>query len=312
MHNYNKIGKKDKKLFFYSLKKKEFFFIFFYIAGAKGDEFIELELPIPNLIIYPRNKNGVFIGYFIEGFFGTEKAKAFLADIIKRFEKTFLKLSHIGYIERIKHPLIIDENTNCHFQMEVIYSLKDFSRVLDSLDSKVSKKEEKIENLKIAKALGEKKTTDDALFDYMRFIAYDFVKANGKEALTREYLEKIGEIGNEVLGKTKEFSTIRAKAKSIYNWVIKNYNDKSGVWNWNYVRKTKNDEELEMTRRERALKNSKEQYEKAHKKIMSLLTGMFKDEYKKKSGKWHISKIAKDLGMSRDTIRKHLKDEGLI
>ena len=301
------------KLYHNSLKKKEFFFIFFYLAGGIGNEFIELELPIPNLIIYPKNKNGVFIGYFIEGFFGTGKAKAFLADIIKRFEKTFLKLSHIGYIERVKHPPIIDENTNCHFQIEVIYSLKDFSRVLDSLDSKVSKKEEKIENLKVAKELGERKITDDALFDYMRFIAYDFVKANGKEALTREYLEKIGEIGNEVLGKTKEFSTIKAKAKSIYNWIQENYNEnKSGVWNWNYVRKTKNDEELEMTRRERALKNSREQYEKAHKKIMSLLTGMFKDEYKKKSGKWHISKIAKDLGMSRDTIRKHLKDEGLL
>ncbi len=313
MHNYNKIGKKDKKLFFYSLKKKEFFFIFFYIAGAKGNEFIELELPIPNLIIYPRNKNGVFIGYFIEGFFGTEKAKAFLADIIKRFEKTFLKLSHIGYIERIKHPLIIDENTNCHFQMEVIYSLKDFSRVLDSLDSKVSKKEEKIENLKIAKALGEKKTTDDALFDYMRFIAYDFVKANGKEALTREYLEKIGEIGNEVLGKTKEFSTIKAKAKSIYNWIQENYNEnKSGVWNWNYVRKTKNDEELEMTRRERALSNAKKMYEETHKKIISLVTGMFANEYKKKDGSFNINKIAKDTNVSRPTVYKHLKDEGLI
>ena len=312
MCNYNKIEKKDENLFFYSLKKKEFFFIFFYLAGAQGDEFIELELPIPNLIIYPKNKNGVFIGYFIEGYFKTIKAKAFLADIIKRFEKTFLKLSHIGYIERIKHPPIIDDKVDYRLQLDVIYSLKEFSRVLDSLDNKVSKKEEKIENLRIAKALGERKITDDALFDYMRFIAYDFVKANGKEALTKEYLEKIGEIGNEVLGKTKEFSTIRAKAKAIYEWVIKNYNDnKSGVWNWNYKRKL-TDEELEMTRRERALKNSKEQYEKAHKKIMSLLTGMFKEEYKKKSGKWHISKIAKDLGMSRDTIRKHLRDEGLI
>jgi transcriptional regulator of acetoin/glycerol metabolism len=67
-----------------------------------------------------------------------------------------------------------------------------------------------------------------------------------------------------------------------------------------------------MTRKERALKNSQAQYEKAHKKIMSLITGIFKDDYKKKNGKWHISKIANDLGMSRDTIRKHLKDEGLI
>ena len=309
------------KFYHNSLKLKEFFFIFFYIAGAKGDEFIEFELPIPNLIIYPKNKNGVFIGYFIEGYFGTEKAKAFLADIIKRFEKTFLKLSHIGYIERIKHPPIIDENTNCHFQMEVIYSLKDFSRVLDSLDNKVSKKEEKIENLRIAKALGEKKTTDDALFDYMRFIAYDFVKANGKEALTREYLEKIGEIGNEVLGKTKEFSTIRAKAKAIYNWIIKNYRvqevksnnrikEVKHVNNWNYVRKTKNNEELMMTRKENILEINKKRAAKTKRKVYEAIKKL--KEQKENIG---IKKVAKIANVSVNTARKYLKqakEEDLI
>ena len=298
------------KLYHNSLKLKEFFFIFFYIAGAKGNEFIELDLPIPNLIIYPKNKNGIFISYFIEGYFGTKKAKKFLEDIIKRFEKTFLKLPYIGYIERIKHPPIIDENTNCHFQMEVVYSLKDFSRVLDSLDNKISKKEEKIENLKIAKALGEKKTTDDALFDYMRFIAYDFVRANGKEALTREYLEKIGEIGNEVLGKTKEFSTIRAKAKAIYEWVIKNYSGGYNVNNWNYIRKTKNDEELKMTRQERAIKNSqkiaKQTKEKVYKAIKKL---------KEKGEKVTILKIVEIAKVSKNSASKYIKqakEEGII
>ena len=211
------------KLYHNSLKNKDFIFIFFYLAGGKGDEWIELYLPVPNVIIYPNSKNGVFIGYFIEGFFRTKNNRKFLQDIIKRFEKTFLKLPHIGYIEKIKHPPIIDNKTTGYLQLDVIYSLKDFSKTLESLDYKVSKKEEQIKNLKISKVLGEEKITDDALFDYMRFIAYDFVKTNGKEALTREYLEQIGEIGNEVLGKTKEPSTIRAKAKSIYNWIMENY-----------------------------------------------------------------------------------------
>ena len=301
------------KLYHNSLKLKEFFFIFFYIAGAKGDEFIELELPIPNLIIYPRNKNGIFICYFIEGYFGTEKAKKFLEDIIKRFEKTFLKLSHIGYIERIKHPPIIDENTNCHFQMEVIYSLKDFSKILDNLNNKVSEKEEKIENLKIAKALGERKITDDALFDYMRFIAYDFVKANGKEALTREYLEKIGEIGNEVLGKTKEFSTIKAKAKAIYEWVIENYQVRKefeNVCNWNYVRKTKNDEELKMTRQERAIKNSQKIAQQTKEKVYKAI-----QKLKEKGEKATILKIIEIANVSKNSASKYLrkaKEEGII
>ncbi len=308
------------KLYHNSLKLKEFFFIFFYIAGAKGDEFIELELPIPNLIIYPKNKNGVFIGYFIEGYFGTKKAKRFLEDIIKRFEKTFLKLSHIGYIERIKHPPIIDENTNCHFQMKAIYSLKDFSRVLDSLDNKISKKEEKIENLKIARTLGERKITDDALFDYMRFIAYDFVRANGKEALTREYLEKIGEIGNEVLGKTKDFSTIRAKAKSIYTWIIENYSENSGgyknnsggrnVNNWNYVRKTKNNEELKMTRQERAIKNSQKIAQHTKEKVYKAI-----QKLKEKGEKVTILKVVEIAKVSKNSASKYLKqakEEGIV
>ncbi len=299
------------KLYHNSLKKKEFFFIFFYLAGAKGDEFIELELPIPNLIIYPKNKNGVFIGYFIEGYFGTKKAKAFLADIIKRFEKTFLKLSHIGYIERIKHPPIIDENTNCHFQMEVIYSLKDFSRVLDSLDYKVSKKEEQIENLRVARTIGEKKTTDDALFDYMRFIAYDFVKANGKEALTREYLEKIGEIGNEVLGNTKEFSTIRAKAKSIYKWIIENYQIKEVkyVSNWNYVRKL-SDEEYKMTRKEHIIKINKQKAQKTKEKVYKAI-----QKLKEKQERISIRKVMKEAQVSKSSVEKYLKqarEEGII
>jgi DNA-binding phage protein len=145
----------------------------------------------------------------------------------------------------------------------------------------------------------------------MRFIAYDYVKAYGKEALTREYLEKIGELGNEVLGKTKEPSTIRAKAKAIYNWIMENYKVGNGINNWNYKRKLTN-EEYEMTRKERALKNAKELYEKAHKKIISLATGMFKNEYLKKDGSYNINKLAKDTGYSRPTIYKHLKDEGLI
>jgi len=299
------------KLYQKGIKNKNFYFIFFYLGGGRGDDWIELYLPVPNVIIYPKNKNGVFIGYFIEGFFGTERNRNFLNDIIKRFEKTFLKLSNIAYVERIKHPPILDNKVDFRLQLDVIYSLKDFSTILDSLDYQVSKKEEQIKNLEIASILNEKKVTDDALFDYMRFMAYDFVRANGKEALTREYLEKIGEVGNEVLGKSKEFSTIRAKAKAIYNWVIDNYNPK-GINNWNYQRKTKNDEELFMTRRERALSNSKKMYEERHKKIISLVTGIFADEYKKKDGSYNINKLAKDAKVSRPTVYKHLKDEGLI
>jgi len=297
------------KLYHKALKNKDFFFIFFYLAGGRGDEWIELYLPVPNVIIYPKGKNGVFIGYFIEGFFGTEKNRKFLKDIIKRFEKTFLKLSHIGYIERIKHPPILDNKADFRLQFDVIYSLKDFSRILDSLDYQVSKKEEQIENLKIAKALGERKITDDALFDYMRFIAYDFVNTNGKKALTKEYLEKIGELGNEVLGKTKEFSTIRAKAKAIYEWVIKNYSGGQNVNNWDYIRKLSN-EEYEMQKREIALKNSQMRAKKTKEKVYKAI-----QKLKEKEEKVTVRKIKELANVSMNSATKYLKqakEEGII
>ena len=308
------------KLYHNSLKNKDFIFIFFYLAGGKGDEWIELYLPVPNVIIYPNSKNGVFIGYFIEGFFRTKNNRKFLQDIIKRFEKTFLKLPHIGYIEKIKHPPIIDNKTTGYLQLDVIYSLKDFSKILESLDYEVSKKEEQIKNLKISKALGEKKITDDALFDYMRFIAYDFVKANGKEALTREYLEQIGEIGNEVLGKTKEPSTIRAKAKSIYNWIMENYQIKEIKKDYQDYKQIKKitkgykrkltDEEYEMTRKENILQINQKRAEKAKAKVYKAI-----EKLKEKQENIGIKKVAKVANVSVNTARKYLKqarEEGIV
>ena len=308
------------KLYHNSLKNKDFIFIFFYLAGGKGDEWIELYLPIPNVIIYPNSKNGVFIGYFIEGFFRTKNNRKFLQDIIKRFEKTFLKLPHIGYIEKIKHPPIIDNKTTGYLQLDVIYSLKDFSKILESLDYEVSKKEEQIKNLKISKVLGEKKITDDALFDYMRFIAYDFVKTNGKEALTREYLEQIGEIGNEVLGKTKEPSTIRAKAKSIYNWIMENYQIieiKKNYQDYKQIKKiTKGykrkltDEEYEMEKKEIALRNAKMRAEQTKSKVYEAI-----EKLKKRGEKVTVRKIKELAKVSMNSATKYLKqarEEGIV
>ena len=271
---------------------------------------MELYLPIPNIILYPKGKNGIFIGYFIEGFFATPSNKKFLQDIIKRFEKSFLKISNVGYIERIKHPPILDDKINFRLQMDKIYSLKDFSTILDSLDYQVSKKQKQIENLKIANAIGKRKITDDALFDYMRFIAYDFVKQHGKQALTKEYLEEIEYIGNEILGKTKEPSTIRAKAKSIYNWIQENYTIGSGTNNWNYVRKTKDDKECKELKVEALLKYKQKQKKENKQKVKEVALNL-----KKQGIKPTILRIKDILGMSKATIAKYLrelKEEGLI
>jgi len=66
-----------------------------------------------------------------------------------------------------------------------------------------------------------------------------------------------------------------------------------------------------MTRTQRALKNSEAIAQKTRRKVLNLVTGMFAEEYKKKSGKWNISKIAIEAGVTRDSVRKYLKEANL-
>jgi len=180
---------------------------------------------------------------------------------------------------------------------------------LESIPSKEKKEELTLSTLA---TFGE--NTEDALFDAIRFAVYDFVRANSKSSLTYEYVEEIARIKYEIIGSSKGWSTARAKARNIYRWVMENFKEKAGVNNWNYQRKL-SDEELEMTRRERALTNAEKIKERKRKAILSALTGMFASEYKKEDGSWNIYKLAKDLKMSRNTIKKHLKElkeEGLL
>jgi hypothetical protein len=304
MLNYSKksdIYKTKLKLLLNDIANKRGFLLAFRIWGA-GTEIFDTFLPLPNL--FKRlNDNSYIVAWLIEGYFLTKQNQKFLKDVIKRVISTLekfniLRIEWIGWINFTK----INDNDIIHLNA---YSLKDdISRYLD-----YKKENNDYKALELFASCTEYKASDDAFFDWLRFKVYDFVKENGKNALTLDYCRELAIIGYEIMGHKKGLSTPLAKAKAIYNWIMKNYNPKGS--NWNYKRKL-TDEELEMTRKERALKNSQTQYEKAHKKIMSLITGIFKDDYKKKNGKWHISKIANDLGMSRDTIRKHLKDEGLI
>jgi len=300
-YNYNKKLSKQQ-LLGHLLYTKQGFLLAFRIWG-NGTEIFDTFLPPPN--IHKRLKeNSYLVAWLIEGFFLTSKNQKFLRDIINRFiltlEKKTLRVEWINWINLAK---IEDKN---------ILSLNSWNLRDDIAPYLESLKENK-RNYKILELLAshtDYKESDDAFFDWLRFKIYDFVKENGKEALTLNYCKELAIIGYEIMGHKKGISTPIAKAKSIYNWVIENYNPNSKN-NWNYQRKLSK-EEYEMTRRERALKNNQIKYEKAHKKIISLATGLFKKEYLKKDGSYNINKLAKDTGYSRPTIYKHLKDEGLI
>jgi hypothetical protein len=295
----NKITKNLTKLKLYNA-----FWLFFELTGT-GAEWLDIGLPTPTLFI--KTGFGAYIGYAIEGFFATKKNKKFLADIFIRLKLTFANEN--ASIRIIPYPPNLDYLPDYAILTDKIYNLRDdIAPVLVSI-SKTMQEQEK--NLQVAKAFEDRKITEDALFDYMRFIAYDFVKKNGKDALTREYLEQIGELGNEVLEKTKTFSAIRAKAKAIYKWIMEKYNcGGSGINNWNYVRKTKNDEELKMTRQEIARKNSKRIANITKEKVYQVI-----EELKKRGEKITVRKIKEIGNVSINSASKYLKqarEEGII
>ena len=309
MHNYNKTCKKNaiflkvdkQKILLNSVKKKKVFILAFRMWG-NGTEFLDTFLPLPNIHKWLDDKSYI-VAWLLEGYFLTKKNQKFLDDVIKKGIETFekseaLRVEWIGWINIAK----LNDNDIIHLNA---YNLRD--NIAPYLEQKQNKTDYRA--LELLASATEYKESDDAFFDWLRFKVYDFVKENGKNALTLDYCKELAIIGYEIMGHKKGISTPLAKAKSIYNWVIENYNPKG---RWDYVRKTKDDKELQMTRRERALTNNKKRYDEAHKAIISLATGMFANEYKKKDGSFNINKLAKDTGYSRNTIYKHLKNEKLI
>ncbi len=314
MHNYNITCRKieiflyvnQQKILLNLIQKKEGFLLTFRIWG-NGTEFLDTFLPFPN-IHKKIDDTSYLIAWLLEGYFLTKKNQKFLDDIIKRIVKTFekwgvLRIEWVGWINIAK----LNDNDIKHLNA---YNLRDdIAPYLESLN-KTNRNDYKA--LELLASATEYKESDDAFFDWLRFKVYDFVKENRKNALTIDYCQELATIGYDVMGHKKGISTPLAKAKSIYTWVIENYEPQK----WDYIPKYKGnpekEKELQMTRRERALSNAKKMYEETHKKIISLVTGMFANEYKKKDGSFNINKIAKDTNVSRPTVYKHLKDEGLI
>ncbi len=63
-----------------------------------------------------------------------------------------------------------------------------------------------------------------------------------------------------------------------------------------------------MTRQERARANTQAREEQAKTKVLNAITGLMAETYKKKSGSWHIGKIADDTNLHRRTVAKYIKE----
>jgi len=307
MRNYNKENSKTKhslfkqKLLLNFIQKKQGFLLAFRVWG-NGTEFFDTFLSFPNIHKWLDNKS-YLIAWLLEGYFLTERNQEFLKDVIKKIIETFLKaaalrVEWIGWINLAK----LNDNDIIHLNA---YNLKDdIAPYLESI--KKDKRGYKV--LELLATHTEYKESDDAFFDWLRFKVYDFVKENGKNALTLDYCKELAIIGYEVMGHKKGISTPLAKAKAIYNWIVENYNP-TGV-NWNYVRKTKDDEELLMTRKEIALKNSKKRAEKTKKKVYEAI-----EKLKETEEKITIKNIIRIANVGYTSAQKYLRqarEEGII
>jgi len=258
------------------------FWLFFYLKKSKGVEWQEEGLPIPTLIKH-LNK-GTYWAWAINGFLGTNKSQEFMNDIIARILITFKDLEP----ERLawKPTKLLDDKTAHIFKKA--YSLKLFSKQLRSLEKKkyIPKRAESFADFTF---WAMKLWAEDEIRNY-GLIAYE----NFENWALSQFVHK-------------EKSTIRAKARSIWNyyyerdWKLPKHNEKK------YETIEKWYEDSRMTRAEHMKKLNRKREEESYKKVVNTITGLYANEYKKKNGKWNISKIARELGMHRDTVSKHLK-----
>jgi len=135
----------------------------------------------------------------------------------------------------------------------------------------------------------------DNLFYAIKYYTEDLIKESGEGSpIARSLLESFAFA--RFIDRAKDKSTLKAKCRSIWNWY-----DERG---WTIPKR----KGLGMSRQEGAKKAREKRMADTKRKILSIITGIFKDDYKSKNGNWNISKIAKDSETSRNSVMKYIKE----
>jgi len=248
------------------------FWLHFSMHG-EGGEFLDYDLPIPTYLEH-YNK-GYAVAWLIEGYFGTKKGEEFLNDVIARFLLSFADLSP----QRLPYkPTYEKDNKTAHI-LNKAYSLKKFSRQLKSLPTKKKFAPNRADMFEDFVFWAIKLYAEDLIKDY-KIIPYEILE----EFALKTFLHK------------KDRSTLKCKSLSIWKYYEK--------LDWKIPERKRR---YKMSRTDHITKVNKERAEKKERAILNLISGMFAEDYKfKTSKKWNIAKIAKELGMSKDTVKKYL------
>ena len=253
------------------------FWLHFYLNG-QGGEFLDYNLPIPTYLEH-YNK-GYAVAWLIDGYFGTKKGETFLNDVIARFLLSFADLNP----KRLPYkPEYEKDNKTAHI-LNKAYSLKSFSTRLKSLPTKRKK-------IPIRADMFE-----DLIFWAIKLMAEDLIREYG--TIPYYLLEDFAL--DQFLHK-KDRSSIRCKTRNVFNWYEKRDFELPKP---KEPKQTKG--EYKMTRIENMKKVNQERAEEKKRKILNATSGMFAEDLKKKNGKWNIAKIAKELNLSVNTVKKYL------
>lgn len=232
------------------------------------------------------NITAQFIVYklVVDGFGGTKRAKRFETDILLRFQ--------------ILNDNIFSDIETKFTSEPSSYNLKELSKRLPSLPS--------YDKDFIARVLDNPKKYEDLCFWAM--------KAQMELLIKQGYTQSYNTLLEWALEQfsSKEFSTLKAKAKSIFNW----YHTRGFKIFGAYERKT-TDKEYQMTRSENMKRVKTLQKATTQAKIKALIddSGLFECDFRHKDGQYkglvNVPKLARYMDVSEMTIRRNLKDMGI-
>ena len=230
------------------------------------------------------NITAQFIVYklVVDGYGGTKRAKQFETDILLRFQ-----ILNDDIFSDIEKKLTSEPSS---------YNLQELSDRLPSLP--IYNKDF------IARVLDNPKKYEDLCFWAMKAQMELLIK----QGYTQSYFTLL-EWALEQFP-NKEYSTLKCKARSIFNWYHARDFEAFRAYKRKYT-----DKELQMTRSEHMTSYNKMTKAKTQAQIKELVTGLFCDEFYHQQGRWagliNVDKVAKHLKMTNETVRNNLKDMGI-
>jgi len=234
-----------------------------YLKGD-GEELLEYQLPYPKSYIR-RSQNNYFIEYVIKGVFWTKMSTNFLNDILLRFNISMQIIS---------------------IETKVIKQKK------DALELKEFSSSSNLKSLKNVVFKSNINKYEDSVFWGIKLFIEHYIKKHGVGLIPYDTILNYAQ--NHYVDHVKDFSTLKAKCRSIWNY----YEVRGWETQLEYTKKNK--EEVMATRLEHVEKLAEQKTQKT-----KILIKAAVEYLKLNNKKITITNIAKFTKLHRNTLTKY-------